>query len=529
MEFKKINENKFIKSDFLEKIHGDIINNLKIYYKDKHKIKLYNILINLIDIELTTLTKNDFLNLYENIPFRYVQLKIGDKSMFKISKINEKSNYEFQYIFNFFNNIIMKFKGKLYKDIQEDENLSESVKKEIRPLKFEKSALQYILGNKKFNGDIITNKLSVTSIYNLNEEDITKIKEKKNKIKNGEGLFLFQTNPKAEFFDSGILIKISDIEWKLYLIQITIKKNAENLLTLTFLNDFFGYIFAFLKEKCEIIVTQNYFCYIFDENSKDIDAIEYCEKRKIDYLFYNDLDNKLNYPNKKLKEYKMIKKIFEYNNIYFSYEKYLEIKKYYPKEIDLINTKNFLQRKRKLMDNKNYFDEKELVERIEKKNEYYKSFKSNFQKIKNLDYNDREEEINNYLLGKEEFKSKDLVGIQISVPDQQDCLNKLKGLGLSDIEINNFFAKIEKEKENLVILNIEEVEYFLPSSFIPEYNTFIIVNVENKRFYQDYRNKKSFILSENKEADFIKITNEDFKGIAISLINKNLSREKTTK
>ena len=100
---------------------------------------------------------------------------------------------------------------------------------------------------------------------------------------------------------------------------------------------------------------------------------------------------------------------------------------------------------------------------------------------------------------------------------------------MSDIEINNFFAKIEKEKENLVILNIEEVEYFLPSSFIPEYNTFIIVNVENKRFYQDYRNKKSFILSENKEADFIKITNEDFKGIAISLINKNLSREKTTK
>ncbi len=529
MEFKKINENKFIKSDFLEKIQGDIINNLKIYYKDKDKTKLYKILYNLTDIELTTLKKDNFLNLYENIPFRYVQLKIDGNSMFKISKINEKSNYEFQYIFNFFNNIIMKFKGKLYKDIQEDENLSESVKKEIQPLKFENNALQCIFGNKKFNGDIITNKLNVTSIYNLNEEDIARIKEKKNKIKNGDGLILFQTNPKAAFFDSGILIKINDNEWKLYLIQITTKKNEESLLTLTFLNDFFGYIYAFLKEKCEIIVTKNYFCYIFDENSKDINSIEYCKKRKIDYLFYNESANKLNYLNKKLNEYKMTKKIFEYDNKFFSYEKYLEIKKFYPKDMNFENTKNFLRRKRKLMDNKNYNAETELVKRVEKKNEYYKSFKSNFQKIKKLDYNDREEEINNYLLGKDEFNSKDLIGIQISVPDQQDCFNQLKDLGLSDIEINNFFAKIEKEKENLVILNIEEIEYVFPSSFIPEYNTFIIANIENKKFYQDYRNKKSFILSENKEVDFIKLTNEDCKGIVISLINKNLSREKTTK
>ena len=529
IEFRKNNNDKFNKSDFLEKMQDNIINNLKSYYKNKDKTEILNILTNLIKIEITQLKRKEFLNLYQNIPFRYVKLTIDNKTIFKISQISDESKYDFQYLYNYFFTIINNFREELFKSIQKDENLSDNVKKEIKPFIFEDNVLTCIKGKGQFNGDTFNNKLNVSSIYNLNPTDIKLIVDTISKIENGDGIILFQNNSKAAFFDAGILIKINENEWKLYLIQITIKKSPDSLITLTFLNDFFAYINAFLKEKCEINITMNYFCYIFDKSSKDMDSIFYCETRKLDYLFYDAKENNLEYPYKNLKIYKMKKKIFEldYNSIY-SYEKEFEIEKYYPQEKDFETTKTFLQKKRKLMDNKNFKNETELVKMLEKKKDYYNSLKTNFQKIKNIDYNDKEIEINNYLLdNNKDFSNKNLVGIKICVPDQEECIKKLKDYGLTDIEINNFFNIIEKDKENLVILNIDEILYFLPSFFIPEYHTYIIVIGESKTFYQDYKNKKSYILSKNLEEDFIKTTSEDWKGIAITFI-KNISRVKNS-
>jgi len=522
IDFKKKNNNNFSKSDFLDKKSKGIKNNLLTYFKTEDKIKIYNALSELFSLELSTLTKETFLTVYEYIPFRYIQLSINEKFSFRMSEIKDNDKYRFQYLYNYFVNIINILIGEFYQIIQKDSTLIENAKKGMKPYTFENNVFGYIWGFKKFNGDILKYKIRVSSIYNISDNDCSKIKDLRN-INEGEGFIIEQESPIATFFDIGILVKMNENIWKLYLIQITKKKNAEERLTLTFLNDFFGYIKAILKVKCQINVEKSYFCYIFDDESKDTYSVDYCKKRNIDYLFYNETNRKMSIDEICLEEYKMKKKIFESEKEFINYEKDFEIKKYYPINMDFEVTKNFLRKKRHLMNNTNFIKEQDLIERINKKKSYYQSIKENFHKEMEIDYNDREEEINNFLVDTE-FKDKDLVGIKLLIPNQKACINKLNNLGLKEIEINNFFEIIGKDKNNFLLLNIEELKFFIPSKCIPEYLNYIIIKTEDKILYQDYENKKSFDLSNKNEGSFTKY-NEDWKYIAITLINKNLSKE----
>ena len=59
--------------------------------------------------------------------------------------------------------------------------------------------------------------------------------------------------------------------------------------------------------------------------------------------------------------------------------------------------------------------------------------------------------------------------------------------------------------------------------------TFIIIKTDKGSFYQDYENKKSIILSTKEKIDFIDAYDSNWKFLAISFINKNLSREINSK
>lgn len=141
-----------------------------------------------------------------------------------------------------FFNIINNITGEFYKLIQSDDNLLENFKVELEALKFENNVFACLWGKREFNGDKLKYKIQVSSIYNIYENDCQEINKIKINIENGEGFILSQKIPNTPFFDIGILAKINDNEWKLYLIQITKKKEPEERFTLTFLNDFFGYI-----------------------------------------------------------------------------------------------------------------------------------------------------------------------------------------------------------------------------------------------------------------------------------------------
>ena len=523
IEFKKANNGEFDKSKFFEKIKNDIKNNLTTYYKNEDKIKIYNCLKKLNELELTKINKDTFLKEYKSIPFRYIQININNKYLFKVDEIDDDSEFEFKYLYESFNIIINNIREELYKIIQNDENLLKSSKEEIKPIIFEEKTIDYIWEGRIFNGDKINQRIKVTSIYSLNDVDIQIIKNIKGNIDNNEGFILVQTETNAAFFDLGILVKLDDSKWKLYLIQITKKKESQERLTLIFLNDFFSYLNTFLEEKCQINIAQNYFCYIFDDNSKDNQTVKYCIEKKLDYLFYNEVKIQLIYPYENLKEYKMRKNLFKYNSNN-NFEGEFEIKKYIPKSINFKETKSFLRKKRSLMDNKNYKAEKNLIERMDKKENYYNSINKNFNKTLKVDYNDREEEINTYLLDTA-YDKKDLVGIRILIPNQKESIKKLNNLGMNEPEINNFFEKIGKDRKKFLFLNIKEIPFFIPSLSFPEYMTYIITKTENNIYYQDYENKKSFDLINKTEEEFKDAYDKKWKTFAISLISKSLSKE----
>ena len=133
IDFKKKNNNNFSKSDFLDKKSKGIKNNLLTYFKTEDKIKIYNALSELFSLELSTLTKETFLTVYEYIPFRYIQLSINEKFSFRMSEIKDNDKYRFQYLYNYFVNIINILIGEFYQIIQKDSTLIENAKKGMKP------------------------------------------------------------------------------------------------------------------------------------------------------------------------------------------------------------------------------------------------------------------------------------------------------------------------------------------------------------------------------------------------------------
>ena len=145
-----------------------------------------------------------------------------------------------------------------------------NVKKSLKPIKFEDNVFHYIWGNREFCGITIKKKILVNSIFNLSNEDIKKIKKAKKELKINEGIIFAQDFSNAIAFDTGLLVKKNDKLYKLILIQITTKKQSKERLTLLSLNDYFGFFKGYLKENCKISISDCYFCYIFDDKSKDI-------------------------------------------------------------------------------------------------------------------------------------------------------------------------------------------------------------------------------------------------------------------
>ena len=224
IEFKKSNDGKFDKLKFIEKIKNDIKKNLIIYYKSENKVKIYNALDTFNKLELTKIKKDIFLKEYENIPFRYIQLNINDKYLFKVNEIDDNSEIEFKYLYASFSKIIFEIMEELYKIIQNDSNILKSTKKEIKPIMFEDRTIEHIWGGRIFNGDKINNRVKVASIFDLDESDIKLINNLKENIKINEGFILSQEKTTAPFFDLGILVKMDDNKWKLYLIKKKKKK-----------------------------------------------------------------------------------------------------------------------------------------------------------------------------------------------------------------------------------------------------------------------------------------------------------------
>ena len=161
---------------------------------------------------------------------------------------------------------------------------------------------------------------------------------------------------------------------------------------------------------------------------------------------------------------------------------------------------------------------------MKKKLQYYNAIKKFFGIVKEIDYNEKEEEVINYLVDNE-FQNKNLIGIHLLIPDQNSIIKILKNEKITDQEIKNFYDLIGNSNNNLKIINLKRLNYFIPSLYIPEYMTFIIIKTNEDCFYLDYENKKRFILSTKQQIDFLDAYKSEWKCFAITFANRNLTKE----
>ena len=537
LDYKK-NYSTFDKIKFQESITNEIKDNLAIYFKNKPEYEVYFMLLNLIKISLDSFTKETFIEKYNILPFRYIKFRVKGKNIFKISEISNEQDYNFEYLYKIMYMIFFNIQNDIFMKLNKNKNLLENIQKAIQPLNLENSFFLYLLGKKSFDKIVIKKIIKIDSIYSPSDEDFIKLQKEKENLNINDGILIAQISTTAISFDFGILVKTSQWEFKFYLIQVTRKKDAQERITINSLNDYFGFFKGLYKIKSNILISNGYFCYVFEEESKDYNSIDYCKENKLDYLTFSPISFKINNNQKyELQEYFMKKKIIINENYKVNEKEEIKvlindeiiIEKFFPKISNIQKTYDFLKKKRKLMLNKEWKKIQKIIDEINKKNNYYTNIGKNFKiKIKQSnDYNSQEEAIRKYLLD-EEFKDCNLTGIKFLVPNQKELLEILKNQGLSDNEINNFYDLIKIDKKDYFIFNITFYKVFYPYINIPEYMTFILMipKDKKKKYYLDYDNYKKINLSDKKILDFEDVLMENCNYIAITFVSKNMAKEK---
>ena len=181
------------------------------------------------------------------------------------------------------------------------------------------------------------------------------------------------------------------------------------------------------------------------------------------------------------------------------------------KKDDLKETKEFLAKKRKLMNDKT-FSLKELNE--------LKSYESSLNNnIKNAtNYEKKEFIINNYLLSNE-YKNKKIYGVSYKKSKKNSDL-----ITFTENEKKNLFNLCKKDLNNDKIFLINEVE-ICTFKVKPEFGCFIIFDsTAHKKFYFDFTNQIYYDLEENTAESFKnKMLVNCGRFYSIIFLNKNIS------
>ena len=225
--------------------------------------------------------------------------------------------------------------------------------------------------------------------------------------------------------------------FNLYLIQVTIKKDSDERITITGLNDNANYLNGFLTSKLEIKFENNYFCYIFSFNNPDNATIEYCKINGLDFFLFDSKqlllhgDLVLTPLNYHLPAFKYIEKFNIERMINIEKVKFSECKKISDKNLE--KTKTFLKKKRELMRTKD-LKLKEFEE--------LKAYESSIKGIKTapINYERKEFIINNYLLSNE-FKNEKIYGISYK--------KKIKGISFLQNAKKKIYLNFVKKKEKI--------------------------------------------------------------------------------
>jgi hypothetical protein len=282
MNLEKSGNNQISFADyFISKMNDYYQKGLENYFKSNDTDKIIDKIRFLMietgaDIKLKTFLENS-----QNIPFRFFKFIYNNQNYFKLSGLNEENNifleYQSPFVVNCLFNYYTKFinEKKLYITANFDKNLNS--------IKLEDSVSLYLWATRNkspIKGLIIKDFIIIDSIFEPKENDLELLKLKINELKNdivtNIGILICNLNQNAAYFDTCIIKKNVNNKFETYFFQSTIKKDAEERFTLTFLNENLSYITGLYEVKFDIIIEKYYFYYIFDEKSQDLRTMKEC-------------------------------------------------------------------------------------------------------------------------------------------------------------------------------------------------------------------------------------------------------------
>ena len=501
-----------IEISFKNEIRKEMDNKLQEFFYNRQSHELLETLKFLIMSEAKEISLKDCYKYINQIPLRYFSIKYKDNNIIHFSELEPNSKVSFNSAFGFIKEYFLFYFHKILVDINKNK-IGININNEInqKSIDLENFFSYFLWGFRnviKLNNTNIVDYIKVNSILEIKDNYISNLSEKINILNANKSILIIQNDQNAIMFDVGIIEKKKG-GFNLYLFQITKKKKSYERLTLTGLNDNINYLDGFLSSKLNIQFKNNYFCYIFNYNDQDKTTISFCQQNNIDYLLF-DSDNLILHGGLILTPLSYHLPVFKYSETFNKVKRMIDIKKLrFPSsdkilDINLEETKKFLQRKRELMGKKDL----NILE-LENLKKYEKSLNKG-KKVIPINYERREFLINNYLLSTE-YKNRKIYGITYKKKTNPE-------LTFNQKQIINLFQLCGKNIENDAIFQVDKIDVYGFEEFIPEFGCYIIfLSRERKKFYFDFVSYYFYDLDDKTKASFkgTKIVN---KGVFYSLM-----------
>ena len=500
---------------FKEEIMKEMNIKIREFYYNSENYELFQIFITLILNDEQEHEFKECINLICKIPLRYFIFKCENKNIIHFSELKEDDKISFNSAFIYVREYFLQYYKSIFLN-KESKNLNKNNEKNQESIDLEKYFGYFLWAYRnivKINNTNIVKYENVNSIIDMKDEFIKSLENKIKQLKDGESILIFQKDQNAKMFDIGIF-ENKKKKYNLYLFQVTSKKNSEERITLTGLNDNVNYLNGYFYSKFKINFGDNYFCYIFNYNDPDNATIEYCQKNNIDYFCF-DLQNLFLYGDlilKPLKYYLPALKTDQFSKndriIYIEKIKFSDCKTEFEK--NLKHTELFLRKKRELMRKKNI-----EIEELNELNLYELKIKGK-KKISITNYERKEFIIDNHLLSTE-FKNKIIYGISYKKRTKNIII-------FSDEEKKNLFELCGKSMEKNIIFQVDLLKISNFNNVQPEFGFYIIFKTINeKKYLFDYIEKIYYDLNDKSSDFFIEkklINDGDF--YSIMFMDKNI-------
>ena len=248
---------------FKNEITKEMNTKIQEFYYNSDKKELFQTFINLIMNDEKEYEIKEISRVIDTIPLRYFLLKHENKNIIHFSELKETDTISFNSAFIYVREYFLKYYISTFvnKEINDFKKNNEKNQDSIDLENYFGYFLWAFRTKVQLNGTKIVSYEKVNSMIDLKEDYIESLKKKVENLKDGESILIFQDDQNAKIFDVGILEK-KNKKFNLYLVQITTKKNADERITLTGLNDNVNYLNGFFYSKLRVGFGNNYFCYI---------------------------------------------------------------------------------------------------------------------------------------------------------------------------------------------------------------------------------------------------------------------------